>query len=34
MKYLKDHNYWQKQGTVKGKTVQNVIASYDFKDKE
>lgn len=34
MKYLKEHNYWQKQGTVKGKTVQNVIAGYDFKDKE
>ena len=34
MQYLKDKNLWQKQGTVNGKTVQNVVKGYEFKDKE
>lgn len=34
MQYLKDKNLWKKQGTVNGKTVQNIIKGYDFKDKE
>lgn len=32
MQYLKNKKYWQKQGTVNGKTVQNVVRGYDFKD--
>lgn len=34
MQYLKNKNLWQKQGTVNGKTVQNVVKGYEFKDKE
>lgn len=34
IQYLKDKNLWQKQGTVNGKTVQNVVKGYEFKDKE
>lgn len=34
MQYLKEKKYWQKQGTVNGKTVQNVVKGYEFKDKE
>ena len=34
MKYLKDKKLWKKQGTVNGKTVQNVVKGYEFKDKE
>lgn len=34
MQYLKDKKYWQKQGTVNGKTVQNVVKGFEFKDKE
>lgn len=34
MQYLKDKNLWQKQGTVNGKTVQNVVKGYEFKEKE
>lgn len=34
MQYLKDKNLWKKQGTVDGKTVQNIVKGYDFKDKK
>lgn len=34
MKYLKGKKIWCKQGTVNGKTVQNVVKGYEFKDKE
>lgn len=34
MQYLKDKKLWQKQGTVNGKTIQNIVKGYDFKDKE
>lgn len=34
MQYLKNKNLWQKQGTVNGKTIQNVVKGYEFKDKE
>ena len=32
MQYLKDKELWKKQGTVNGKTVQNVVNGYDFKE--
>lgn len=34
MQYLKDKKLWKKQGTVNGKTIQNVVNGYDFKNKE
>lgn len=34
MKYLKDKKLWSKQGTINGKTVQNVVKGYELKDKE
>lgn len=34
MQYLKDKKIWSKQGTVNGKTVQNIVKGYEFKNKE
>ena len=34
MQYLKDKKLWKKQGTVNGKTIQNVVTGYDLKNKE
>lgn len=34
MNYLKDKKLWSKQGTVNGKTVQNIVKGYEFKNKE
>lgn len=34
MAYLKDKKLWSKQGTVEGKTIQNVVKGYELKDKE
>lgn len=34
MKYLKDKKLWKKRGTVNGKTVQNIIPGYEFKEKK
>ncbi len=34
MQYLKEKKLWKKQGTVNGKTVQNIVKGYEFKDKE
>ncbi len=34
MKYLKDKKLWSKQGTINGKTIQNVVKGYELKAKE
>lgn len=33
MQYLKDKKLWKKQGTVNGKTVQNIVKGYELKNK-